>query len=104
VAPNAGGWRIVVIAIDVALIAISIHVRPSQRPVSIVYRKSSRLPIRVRGVARRTVCRQAQRNVVWIGGRVIIGGVATSAGIGRVVVVPVVAGVAVVRNIIVRPG
>lgn len=49
-------------------------------------------------MAHGTVCRQDQRYMIWVQAGIVIRGVTTFAGIGRIVVVPMVAGVAIVGN------
>ena len=58
VTPEAGGRRVVVIAVRVAFVATGAGMRARERPVRIVHREGGGRPVRRGGVARRAVGRQ----------------------------------------------
>ena len=58
----------------------------------IVNGESGRCPTRICGVTGFTGCGQVQRDVTWVGTLGIIIGMTTGAGIGRIVIITVVAG------------
>ena len=92
VTARAGVGRIVVVAVDVTGITVAGNgdVRARER-IKIVVVERRGHPRRFR-VTTGAVCRELGRFVVGVGGLVIIVDVATCAGVGRVVVVAVVAG------------
>ena len=98
VAARAGIRCIVVVAV-VAGRAVVGHccVRTVQRMVIVVDGKGGRHPVHI-GVASRTVSRDAERVVIGVGRLVVIRCVAARTGIGRVVIVAVVTGIAVIGN------
>ncbi len=73
--------------------------RTVQRIIIVVNREGSRLPARRRGMAHRAIRRDIQGCVVRIGTSVVIGRVATRAGIGRIGIVPVVTSGAIAGNL-----
>lgn len=79
----AGVWRIVVTAL-VTCGAIIRHsgMRPIERIIVVVNGKRRRLPA-IGRVAFRTIRRDGQRRVIWIGGLVIVRCMATCASRGR---------------------
>ena len=72
--------------------------------IVIVVCKRSRIPTGVGCVARFTICRKCQVYVIWIGGLIVIGLVAASTSIRRVVVIAVVTSVAIIGNFYVCSG
>ena len=82
---KACGGCIIVIAIVTGITIIgNSSMSPIQRPIAIVNRKGRRLPVRRRGMAHGTICRDVQRHVVGIGALVIIRTMAAVTGVGGI--------------------
>ncbi len=79
VAAIASGQRTGILAVDMALRALRVRVRPGQRELRLGVIELRARPLRGR-VADRAVLREARRGVIGIGGRVVIGQVAALAG------------------------
>ena len=82
------GGGIVVIAARVTAVAINRCMAAGQRIIIIMNGKGSRAPA---GTGRMTFIaggRKSKRNVIWVGGIVVIGLVTTHAGGGGIVVIP----------------
>ena len=77
---------------------------PDQWVVIIVDREAGRFPAWSRGVTHRTIRWDHERNMVGIQTRIVIWRVTAHAGIGGVVVIAVVTGIAIICNGNVRPG
>ena len=99
VASIAGIGRIGIVAIVAAgAIVGDGRMRTIQRIIIVVCREGSRCPPSGRGMAHRTIGRNTQRSMVGIVCLQIIGIMATIASIGRIGVIPVVAGSAIIGN------
>ena len=92
-APVTGVRRVVVIPVVAGRAVVGYgRVRSIEWPEVVVDGEGGRHPVRVGRMAQGTVCRESERLMVGIGAGIIVRGMATGAGIGRVVVVAVVAG------------
>ena len=103
VASNAGGRGIVIVSM-MAIITGSSLVRPVQWPVTVVYREGGWLPGWRGRMTHRAIRWDDQGYVIRIQARIVIWRVTARAGIGRVVVIAVVTGIAIICNGNVRPG
>ena len=92
VATGAGVGRVVVVpVVAVGTLTGDGRMRPGEGVVLVVDGESSRAPAGIGGVAVVAVHRQAQLGVIGVGSVVVILGMATGTGIGRVRVVAIVA-------------
>ena len=99
VAAYAGIRRVVVVAVVTSRTVISnTCVRAIEGIVVVVVGKSRRCPAGLGGVAARTVVAEAQRYVVGVAGLIEISTVTTCTGVGRIVVITVVAGGTFIGN------
>ena len=97
--PKTGIWCVVVVSVVAGGTVVgNSRVCAVEWIKIVVDGKGCRRPIRRGGVAACAIRRQIQRHVVWVGTLVVIRRMAPRAGIGRIVVIAVVAGNAVVRN------
>jgi len=101
----ASVWCVVVISIVTSRTIVRNNgMSAIEHIIVIVVCKRSRIPTGVGCVARFTICRKCQVYVIWIGGLIVIGLVAASTSIRRVVVIAVVTSVAIIGNFYVCSG
>ena len=101
----AGIWGTVVITVVThRAITGNRNVSPIQCIIIVVNRERRRFPARRRRMAHGAIRREVQCYVVWVGCLVKIGSVATITRIGRVRIITVVTGIAIICNRDMRSG
>ena len=97
VTTNTSIWRVVVIPIVAGgTIVGNGSVCPVQWIIIIVDREGRRFPARGCSVAHSTIRREHQRNVIWIETSVIIRRMTARTGVWGIIVIPIVAGIAII--------
>jgi hypothetical protein len=95
------GCAVVIAVVAGRTVVRYIGVCPIKDVIVVVISKCGRVPARVGRVTRSAIGRKCQIYMVRVGGLVVVGLVASGTGVRRVVVIAVVAGVAIISDVLV---